>query len=87
MASILNEYLKRRMGLIDLQSELQKLIKDYNKYTDRYLFVYSSDINKGRTRGVDVSLIQDDFYNIQDILRESTEKVIDFYIETPGGKW
>lgn len=85
MASILNEYLNKRMGLIDLQSELQKLIKDYNKYTGRYLFVYSSDINKGRTRGVDVSLIQDDFYNIQDILRESTEKKIDFYIETPGG--
>ncbi len=85
MASILNEYLKKRMGLIDLQSELQRLIKDYNKYTGRYLFVYSSDINKGRTRGVDVSLIQDDFYNIQDILRESTENKIDFYIETPGG--
>lgn len=85
MASILNEYLNKRMGLIDLQSELQKLIKGYNKYTGRYLFVYSSDINKGRTRGVDVSLIQDDFYNIQDILRESTESKIDFYIETPGG--
>lgn len=85
MASILSEYLKKNMGLIDLQSELQKLIKDYNKYTGRYLFVYSSDINKGRTRGIDVSLIQDDFYNIQDILRVSTEKKIDFYIETPGG--
>lgn len=85
MASILNEYLNKRLGLIDLQSELQKLIKDYNKYTGRYLFVYSSDINKGRTRGVDVSLIQDDFYNVQDILRESNEKKIDFYIETPGG--
>lgn len=85
MASILNEYLNKRMGLIDLQSELQKLIKDYNKYTGRYLFVYSSDINKGRTRGVDVSLIQDDFYNIQDILRESNAGKIDFYIETPGG--
>lgn len=85
MASILNEYLNKRLGLIDLQSELQKLIKDYNKYTGRYLFVYSSDINKGRTRGVDISLIQDDFYNVQDILRESNEKKIDFYIETPGG--
>lgn len=73
------------MSIIDLQNELQKLIKDYNKYTGRYLFVYSSDINKGRTRGIDVSLIQDDFYNVQDILRESNEKVIDFYIETPGG--
>lgn len=85
MASILNEYLNKRMGMLDLQAELQKLIKDYNTYTKRYLFVYSSDINKGRTGGVDISLIQDDFYNIQDILRESTAKKIDFYIETPGG--
>lgn len=85
MASILNEYLNRRMSLFDLQNELQKLIKDYNKYTGRHLFVYSSDINKGRTRGIDVSLVQDDFYNIQDILRESIQEKIDFYIETPGG--
>lgn len=85
MASILNEYLNRRMSIIDLKTELQKLIKDYNRYTGRYLFVYSSDINKGRTRGIDVSLIQDDFYNVQDILRESNEEKIDFYIETPGG--
>jgi hypothetical protein len=40
---------------------------------------------KGRNRGIDVSLVQDDFYNIQDILRESSQKKIDFYIETPGG--
>ena len=73
------------MSIIDLQNDLQKLIKDYNKYTGRYLFVYSSDINKVRTRGIDVSLIQDDFYNVQDILRESNEDKIDFYIETPGG--
>lgn len=85
MGSILNDYLNRRLSLIDLQNELQRLIKEYNKYTGRYLFVYSSDINKGATRGIDVSLIQDDFYNIQDILRESKEKKIDFYIETPGG--
>lgn len=85
MPSILNEYINRRMGLMDLQSELQKLIKEYNKYTRRYLFVYTADLNKGRNRGIDVSLIQDDFYNIQDMLRESDEKKIDFYIETPGG--
>lgn len=32
-----------------------------------------------------MSLMQDDFYTIQDILRESDKKQIDFYIETPGG--
>lgn len=85
MASILNEYVSKGMGLIDLQNELQRLIGEYNKQTNRYLFVYASDITKGRTRGVDVSLVQDDFYNIQDILRESDKDKIDFYIETPGG--
>ncbi len=85
MASILNEYISKRMGLIDLQEELQRLIGEYNKKTERYLFVYASDITKGRTRGVDVSLVQDDFYNIQDILREVDQEKLDFYIETPGG--
>jgi len=85
MASILNEYISKRLGLIELQDELQKLIKEYNKQTGRYMFIYAADMNKGRTRGIDVSMTQDDFYNIQDILRESSEKKIDFYIETPGG--
>ncbi len=85
MASIFNEYLSKRLGFFDLQNELQRLIKDYNQYTGRYMFVYASDINKGRSRDIDVSMIQDDFYNIQDILRESPHKKIDFYIETPGG--
>ncbi|WP_216823463.1 SDH family Clp fold serine proteinase [Niastella vici] len=49
------------------------------------MFVYAADINKGRNRGIDISLVQDDFYNIQDILRESPQTKIDFYIETPGG--
>lgn len=85
MASILKEYVKKGLGLIDLQNELQALIAKYNKLTGRYLFVYASDITKGRTRGVDVSLVQDDFYNVQDILREIKKDSIDFYIESPGG--
>lgn len=85
MASILNEYVSKRLGLLDLQNELQRLIKLYNAHTGRYMFVYAADINKGRTRGIDVSMVQDDFYNIQDMLRESTQKKLDFYIETPGG--
>ena len=80
MASIFNEYLSKRLGFIDLQNELQRLITEYNKYTGHYMFVYASDINKGRSRDIDVSMVQDDFYNIQDMLRESTHKKIDFYI-------
>jgi hypothetical protein len=85
MPSIINEYLQRKLNIIDLQDELQRLIKEYNKYTNRYLFVYSADINKGRIPGVDSSLSQEDFYTIQDFLRESKFEILDFYIETPGG--
>jgi len=84
MASIINEYVSKNLGILELQTELQRLISEYNKHTGRYLFVYAADINKAR-RGVDVSLIQEDFYIIQDILRESSKETIDFYIETPGG--
>lgn len=85
MASILQEYINKKLGVLDLQNELQKLIAAYNEHTGRYLFLYAADINKARTRGIDVSLIQDDFYTIQDILRESNKKKVDFYLETPGG--
>jgi hypothetical protein len=85
MASILNEYISKRLGILELQKELQRLIAAYNKHTGRYMFIYAADINKGKNHGIDVSLVQDDFYNIQDILRESDKKKIDFYIESPGG--
>lgn len=85
MPSILNEYLKKKLGILELQQELLTLIGSYNNYTGRYMFIYAADFNKATVRGVDVSLIQEDFYIIQDILRQSRKKEIDFYIETPGG--
>jgi hypothetical protein len=68
MASILSEYISKNLGLLDLQNELQLLVKAYNSHTARYMFIYAADINKSRNRGIDVSLVQDDFYAIQDIL-------------------
>lgn len=82
--STINDYLIKNLGILELRNELRRLIKEYNSYTGRYLFVYASDFTKGRI-GIDVSLMQDDFYTIQDILRESKKDVLDFYIETPGG--
>lgn len=84
MASILSEYISRQMGIIDLKNELKRLRSEYNKVTGRNLFIYASDFNKGKN-GIDVSLMQDDFYIIQDILRESDKETIDIYLETPGG--
>lgn len=85
MARILDEYISKRLGILEMQKELQRLIGLYNKHTGSHLFVYAADLNKGRTRGIDVSLEQDDFYIIQDILRDTTKTGIDFYLETPGG--
>lgn len=84
MGSILNEYISKRWGVLEFKEELKRLVKQYNSLTKGNLFIYAADFNKGR-RGVEVSLKQDDFYTIQDILRESPHKKIDFYIETPGG--
>ncbi len=84
--SILNEYLNKRLGFLDLKAELQRLIGLYNRHTKRTLFVYAADLTKTRiSNSLDISMNQEDFYVIQDILRESTQTSIDFYIETPGG--
>ena len=83
MASIISDYISRNMSILDLKKELSVLRSKYNKLTGRNLFIYAADFNKAR-QGIDVSLMQDDFYTIQDILRESTQKQIDVYLETPG---
>jgi len=84
MPIIIGEYLSKRLGVLELKDELKKLIGQYNGLTGRNLFVYAADRNKG-PRGIDVTLTQDDFYTIQDILRESDKQQIDVYLETPGG--
>ena len=84
MASIISEYISRNMSILDLKKELSFLRSEYNRITGRNLFIYAADFNKAR-QGIDVSLMQDDFYTIQDILQESTQKQIDVYLETPGG--
>jgi len=84
--SLMKEYIDKMnkgWGGIDLENELLRLIKEYNKLRDTYLFVYTSAIGKPIPA---VQLMQDDFYTIYDLLsnREGINK-IDFYIETPGG--
>lgn len=41
MASILGEYLQKRMGILDLRKELSRLRLEYNKYTGRNLFIFA----------------------------------------------
>lgn len=82
---LMNEYIDKLnsgWGIIDLEKELQGLIKNYNEYRNSYLFIYSAAISKQIPM---ISLVQDDFYIIHDLLNSINSKNIDFYIETPGG--
>jgi len=83
--SILNDYLNKRLSVTDLHNELNQLLKRYRKLTGKELYIYSADIVKGGNPNVNISLSQEDFYIIQDMLREDNEKIIDIYLETPGG--
>ena len=68
-----------------MHKELHKLIKDYTFKRGNFLFVYSADIDGSASKNINISLNQDDFYIIQDMLKNSKFSKIDFYIETPGG--
>lgn len=82
--SLLNEYINKKLSGLDLEAELLSLISNYNRSRDTYLFIYSAAIGKPIPA---VSLMQDDFYVIYDLLKtkKDTYKKIDIYIETPGG--
>ena len=81
---IMNEYIDRKLSPPDLERELLKLISEYNKLRDVYLFVYVGAIDKPIPG---VQLVQDDYFIIHDLLKDKKDyKKLDFYIETPGGK-
>lgn len=81
--SFINEYINRRLSGPDLESELLKLISEYNKERDTYLFVYAAAIGKPIPA---VPLEQADFYVIRDLLASKKDlQKVDMYIETPGG--
>ena len=81
--SLMSEYINRKLSVSELESELLKLILEYNKLRDTYLFIYASAIGKPIPS---VPLEQADFYVIRDLLTGKKDfKKIDLYIETPGG--
>jgi len=83
--SLMNEYINRKLGGSELESELLKLISEYNKLRNTYLFVYAAAIEKPIPA---VQLEQADFYVIRDLLADKKGlKQVDMYIETPGGQW
>ncbi len=81
--SLMNEYINRRLGGPELESELLKLISEYNKLRGTYLFVYAAAIGKPIPA---IKLEQFDFYVIRDLLASKKDlQKVDIYIETPGG--
>ena len=81
---LMNEYIERRLSATDLQSELQKLILHYNKLRETFTIVYAAAVGKPIPIP-DLSLSQDDYYIIHDLLSDADSSKLDFYIETPGG--
>ncbi|MGR3311093.1 MAG: SDH family Clp fold serine proteinase [Candidatus Brocadiales bacterium] len=82
----MTEYIEKRKegwGSTELEAELLKLIAEYNKLRNTYLFVYAAAIGKPIP---DIQLGQADFYTIRDLLADKKYlQKIDIYIETPGG--
>lgn len=79
----INDYVNRRLNLLELENELKKLIKDYKELTGNYLFIYSAATSKDDSN---IALEQEDYYIVHDLLYDlQGVDNIDFYIETPGG--
>lgn len=81
--SLISEYINKKLSISEFEAELMKLISNYNKLRNTYLFVYAAAIEKSIPG---VPLEQSDFYIIRDLLanKKNIQK-IDMYIETPGG--
>lgn len=80
--SLMKEYIERRLGIPELENELQQLIKRYNQKRNTYMFVYVAAIGKPIPG---VELVQDDYYIINDMLSGKNGASFEMYIETPGG--
>jgi len=81
---LMNEYIERRLSVVELESELQKLISSYNSMQKAFMVVYVTAISKNIPIP-DISLSQDDYYIIHDLLTDADSSRVDLYIETPGG--
>lgn len=79
---LISEYISKNMSGKDLEDELLKLIKQYNKIRGTFLVVYSSALTKNLPQ---TSIGMDDFHTLHDMLRNTEIDKLDVYLETPGG--
>ena len=81
--SLIGEYLSKKLSADDLEKELLGLIAKYNKIRGTYALVYASAMSKQQIP--DITLKQDDYYIIHDLLGNIDSENVDIYLETPGG--
>lgn len=79
---LFNEYINKRLGPLDLQEELKRLINEYNKYRSTYLLIYYSALEKPIP---DTQLMMSDYYVIHDFLNGRSLDKVDIFLQTPGG--
>jgi len=80
---LMDEYIQKKMGGLDLEAELLRLIKRYNEHRGTYLIVYAGALSKPMIP--DIVMSMDDYYIVYDLLKNIDSQNLDFYIETPGG--
>jgi hypothetical protein len=79
----MSEYIEKRVGGKALEDELLRLIGEYNtRRPESFLVVYAGAVGKPIP---DVMMTMDDYFIIDDLLRDVSSRGVDFYVETPGG--
>lgn len=78
----MSDYINRRLSAADLEAELLALIKKYNQLRETFTVIYVAASSKSIP---DISINQDDYYLIYDLLKDTNTKKVDIYIETLGG--
>ncbi|MHB8278690.1 MAG: SDH family Clp fold serine proteinase [Candidatus Humimicrobiaceae bacterium] len=80
--SLLNEYINKNLSAFDLENELIRLLKEYNKASDTYSLLFYTDATK---QIPEAAINYDDYFIIHDLLKNCKNKNLDFFLETLGG--
>ncbi len=80
--SLISEYIAKKMGALELENEMMKLLKSYNQKTNNYSFLFLTDTNKQIPES---AMNHDDYFIIYDLLKNCKNKKLDLFLETLGG--
>lgn len=79
---LFNEYINKKMGPLELEKELSRLIGVYNKHRETYLIIYYSTLEKPIPES---QMLMSDYYVIHDFLNGMKLDKVDIFLQTPGG--